>query len=158
MNYSNHDKRTRTRSTAESFIAVRVGSITPQEATHGFLWRYGTFIKLTSTACHYGGVRHWFLCPRCGKRVGILYDSILHCRHCANVVGRSSQLGKQARNLAQIWRTIERYNLDVDGLSRLREWHRPKGIHRKAWQRIADKHNARITLNFQYLRRWLDST
>jgi hypothetical protein len=31
-------------------------------------------------------------------------------------------------------------------------------MHRKTWRRIADKHNARLSLNFQYLKRWLDST
>lgn len=158
MNYSNHEKRTRTRFTAESFIAVRVDSITPQEATHGFLWRYGVFIKLTSTACHYGGLRHWFACPSCGKRVSVLYGFRLQCRHCANAVNRGSRQGKQARNLAQIWATIERYGLDVDALTRLREWNRPKGMHRAKWQRIMDRHNDRITRNYQYLRQWLENT
>jgi hypothetical protein len=155
MNYSNHENRIKTRFTAESFIAVRVDSITAQEATHGFLVRYGVLIRLTSTACHYGGYRHWFSCPQCGKRVGILYGSSLYCRHCANAVNASSRAGKPSRNLAQIWRTIERYNLDVDGLTRLREWHRPAGMHLKTWRRIADKHNDRLSLNFQYLKRWL---
>jgi len=158
MNYSNHEKRTRTRFTAESFIAVRVDSITPQEATQGFLWRYSVFIRITSTACHYGGLRHWFACPSCNRRVGILYGSSLQCRHCVNAVHASSRQGKTARNLAQIWRTIERYGIDVDALTRLREWHRPAGMHLAKWQRITDKHNDRITKNYQYLRQWLEDT
>jgi len=26
-----------------------------------------------TTPCHYGGARHWFICPLCGKRVALLY-------------------------------------------------------------------------------------
>lgn len=158
MNYSNHEKRTRTRLTAESFIAVRVDSITPQEATQGFLMRNGAFIRMTKTSCNYGGHRNWFECPSCGKRVSVLYGFRLQCRHCANAVHASSRQGKTARNLTQIWATIERYGIDADALSRLREWHRPAGMHLKTWQRIMDRHNNRVTLNFQYLRQWLEST
>lgn len=158
LNYSNHENRIKTRYTAECFDTLSIQAIAPQTATRGFLVRYGVLIRLTSTKCNYGGIRHWFLCPQCGKRVANLYGSSLHCRHCANAVNASSQAGKQARNLAQIWRTIGRYNIDADGFTRLREWHRPKRIHRKTWQRIIDKHNSRLTLNFRYLRRWLDNT
>ena len=158
MNYSNHEKRHRTRHTAESFLTLGIQAISSQEVVSGFLVRYGTFIKLTKTPCNYGGFRHWFACPRCGKRVSVLYGVRLQCRHCANVVNASSQMGRQARNLAQIWRTIERYRLDVDALTRLREWHKPQRMHRAKWQRIMDGHNDRITQNYRYLRQWLEST
>ena len=158
MNYSNHEKRTRARYTAECFDSLSIQAVTPQEATHGFLWRYGVSIRLTSTPCNYGGFRHWFACPRCGKRVSVLYGFRLQCRHCANVVNASSRQGKTARNLAQIWRTIDKCSIDLDALSRIREWHRPKGMHRAKWQRIMDGHNDRITQNYRYLRQWLEST
>ena len=158
MNYLNHEQRTRTRYTADCFDSLSIQAVTPQEAAHGFLWRYGAFIRLTSTPSNYGGLRYWFACPSCNRRVGILYGSSLQCRHCANAVNESSRQGKQARNLTQIWATIERYGLDVDALTRLREWNRPKGMHRAKWQRIMDRHNDRITRNYQYLRQWLENT
>ena len=35
-------------------------------------------VSLTWTRCHYGGRRPWFVCPRCGRRVGILAAGVLH--------------------------------------------------------------------------------
>lgn len=46
-------------------------------------------IPLTKTKCNYGGMRYWFLCPKCGRRVGNLYkrplSSLFLCRHCQNL-------------------------------------------------------------------------
>jgi hypothetical protein len=42
----------------------------------------GTYVRTTSTPCHLGGHRHWFLCPSCGRRCAILYPS--RCRKCVN--------------------------------------------------------------------------
>lgn len=41
-------------------------------------------VCLTWTPCNYGGVRPWFLCPGCGRRVGILAAAGRRflCRHC----------------------------------------------------------------------------
>lgn len=40
-------------------------------------------ISVTTTACNYGGVRYWWKCPKCYKRVGVLYCAGLYvCRHC----------------------------------------------------------------------------
>jgi len=55
-------------------------------------------ITLTSTACHFGGHRWWFICPLsvrenyCGRRVGRLYlggGSYFGCRHCYNLTYQS---------------------------------------------------------------------
>ena len=43
-------------------------------------------IPLTYTPCHFGGIRWWFLCPSCKRRVGLLYKpyhkDYFRCRHC----------------------------------------------------------------------------
>ena len=31
------------------------------------------WVHLQSTACRFGGVRQWFTCPSCSKRVAVLY-------------------------------------------------------------------------------------
>lgn len=58
-------------------------------------------ILLDRTACHYGGVRWWFICPLsvngrfCGRRVGKLYFApkglYFGCRHCYDLTYKSSQ-------------------------------------------------------------------
>ena len=41
-------------------------------------------IYFDKTPCNYGGYRKWFLCPRCSKRVAIIYGAgkYFFCRHC----------------------------------------------------------------------------
>lgn len=40
-------------------------------------------VKLTTTPCNFGGVRYWFLCPKCIKRVRCLYGGkYFLCRNC----------------------------------------------------------------------------
>jgi hypothetical protein len=54
-------------------------------------------IPITSTACHFGGKRYWFICTLyknnvyCGKRVGVLYKAgdYFGCRHCYNLTYNS---------------------------------------------------------------------
>lgn len=43
--------------------------------------------EITSTKCHFGGHRSWFLCNFCGKRVGALFrgSPCFYCRHCLNL-------------------------------------------------------------------------
>lgn len=41
------------------------------------------------TTCHYGQSRSWFLCPSCGRRVAILYQSVdqhWSCRKCCRLL------------------------------------------------------------------------
>lgn len=46
-------------------------------------------INLTTTKTMFGGIRLWFLCPTCNKRVGIIYKhpltQTLGCRICLNL-------------------------------------------------------------------------
>lgn len=45
--------------------------------------QYEYTVSIDKTPCNYGGYRYWFICPKCQKRVGVLYenDSFV-CRHC----------------------------------------------------------------------------
>ena len=65
-------------------------------------------VRIVSTRCNYGGLRAWFVCPQCGRRVGVLYRKPLltHflCRHCQNL---SYQLTKYRRSkLEEFYRRI----------------------------------------------------
>lgn len=51
-----------------------------QNPPHGKFLHDGRPVALTSTACTFGGVRWWFLCPGCGRRCAILYPRL--CRLC----------------------------------------------------------------------------
>lgn len=48
-------------------------------------------VYLTTTHCNYGGIRWWFNCPFCFKRVGklFLFGENYACRHCHNLTYKS---------------------------------------------------------------------
>ena len=62
-------------------------------------------VRLTPTACNYGGVRYWFLCPlsrggmACGRRVGVLYGigKWFGCRYCGDVCYAAQNEGGRFR-------------------------------------------------------------
>ena len=60
-------------------------------------------ICLTQTPCHLGGHRQWFLCTRCGKRMGVLYfrRGYFACRHCQNISYQSQSGDAEDR---RVWK------------------------------------------------------
>jgi hypothetical protein len=67
-------------------------------------------INLTTTQCNYGGVRYWFSCPDCNKRVCVLYaDIMFKCRTCLGIVHRS-------RNESALDQAIRRLDKEKDKL------------------------------------------
>ena len=61
---------------------------TTTDRSSGEKTNYDYKVTLTTTPCHFGGVRYWFVCPLsgCGRRVGKLFLSsggrYFGCRHC----------------------------------------------------------------------------
>lgn len=45
-------------------------------------WIISQWVQITTTPCHFGGVRYWFLCPSCNRRCAILYPQF--CRICGD--------------------------------------------------------------------------
>lgn len=60
-------------------------------------------ITITTTPCHFGRTRRWFLCPMkkdgvlCKKRVAILYlkEGIFGCRHCHHLTYASQNKNRR---------------------------------------------------------------
>lgn len=74
-------------------------------------------VQLVRTPCHFGGSRPWALCPRCERRVAIVYLSQggLACRSCADLRYRSQRdtcidrlVGRLARSRAKLGGNIPR--------------------------------------------------
>src|SRR5262245_22545083 len=55
-------------------------------------------LPLLITQPHFGGVRQWFQCPGCRRRVGRLFSlhpsSEFRCRHCFQLVYRSQYMSR----------------------------------------------------------------
>ena len=94
-------------------------------------------VWLVWTPCNYGGARPWFLCPRecCGHRVAILYaGGTIACRHCRNLAYPSQQESQRKRTL----RRAQAIRIKLGGSASLAEPFppRPKGMHRRTYQRL----------------------
>lgn len=64
------------------------------------------WVQFTWTPCRFGGHRTWFVCPGCGRRVGVLYGAGLHfkCRKCHRL-GYESQ---RENDLALLFRRLQK--------------------------------------------------
>ena len=114
-----------------------------RQRDHGGEWRDMNYpVRLTWTACHYGGQRAWWLCPAvgCGRRVAVLFGGgVFACRHC-------HQLTYRSQNETPEDRTYRRANNLRDRLG----WvpgvihgagSKPKGMHWQTFWRLLALYN-----------------
>jgi hypothetical protein len=67
-----------------------------------------SYIFIVQTPCYFGGVRHWFSCPGCSKRVGCLYSvtGYFVCRHCNDLSYDSKNELKSGRIYTTLFRAF----------------------------------------------------
>ena len=97
-------------------------------------------IRLDKTPCHYGNYRYWFICPHCGKRVGVLYCAGLYvCRQCIG-----------ANYATQLMQPIDKLFSKVAKIRHRLQWQqgianghgsRPKGMHQTTYDRLVAEHD-----------------
>ena len=99
-------------------------------------------VSLDRTACNYGGFRIWFCCPKCSKRVVVLYlaGPRFLCRHCYRLPYASQQepyLDRMNRRFRRI-----RERLSATGNLNLPIWKKPKGMHWRTFEclRLEERH------------------
>lgn len=108
---------------------------------HGGEWQDKRYqVMIEKTPCNYGGTRPWWLCPRCGKRVAVLWgDSFYACRHC-------QQINYESTRTTESSKSFER----ADKLRRRLGWcagvandqgDRPQGMHLKTYLRLLNELN-----------------
>lgn len=93
-------------------------------------------VAVTRTPCHYGGSRPWLSCPRCSKRVAILYLwNVPLCRSCAKLVYPS-----QAEDaIARSWRRSRKIAAKLGQLGEINAWLelcRPSGMRQVKFERL----------------------
>ena len=92
-------------------------------------------IKFDWTSCHFGGQRLWFLCPKCGRRVGILYSGKhYYCRICRNLAYPSENEPKPNRMLRKANKIRRRLKCEPGVQNKI--WPKPKGMHQKTFDRL----------------------
>lgn len=86
-------------------------------------------VRLDRTPCRFGGLRSWFACPCCGRRVAVLYLRFgrFACRTCQRVAYAS-----QSEDLiGRMWRKQSKIEARLD-----EHWRRPKGMRRRTYARL----------------------
>lgn len=100
---------------------------------------YDYSIQVSKTPCNYGHYRHWWLCPKCSKRVGMLYCAGLYvCRHCI-----------AANYQSQLQQPIDRIYSKLNAIRARMGWQvgvihgigeRPKGMHDSTYNRLLSEY------------------
>jgi hypothetical protein len=93
-------------------------------------------ISLDRTPCPYGGNRVWFRCPRCSRRVAILYLwGLPNCRTCARLVYPSQSDDATGRSWARTQKVLARLGQNTEGWTVPR---RPPGMRKATFDRLWD--------------------
>jgi len=82
----------------------------PRDGTPRTTW---AGLPVTTTIPRFGGLRYWFLCPRCGRRAGKLYDvsgpsSGWGCRRCHRLTYQSQHVYRSTNPLLRGLQRIAR--------------------------------------------------
>jgi hypothetical protein len=86
-------------------------------------------VRLSASACNYGGGRPWFICPVRGERVAVLYlrAGRFACRHCQ----RLKYASQSDDDCARTWRAQAKAERLLEA-----DWRRPKGMHGATHERL----------------------
>lgn len=97
-------------------------------------------VRLVKTHQRLGGYRIWFQCPSCEDKRTKLYllGHRLVCRGCANLAYRSSQMADFNRYVQQIGKVFDQLEQYADNPF-FSPYERPKGMHRKAYTKLAQR-------------------
>jgi hypothetical protein len=107
-------------------------------------------VPISLTACHLGGVRPWFICSvycdgrYCGRRAAILYGTgeLFACRQCYGLAYASQQQTPLHRGLHKARKIRMRLGGSADLLEPFPA--RPKGMHRRTFQRLRARAEAAL--------------
>jgi len=108
-------------------------------------------VYFNRTICNFGGTRIWFLCPTtgCGRRVAILYQNEgFACRRCHLLAYQSQreQIGHRAIRIAE--RIRKRLGWEPGVLSG--DESKPKGMHKKTFEKLIRKHETLVGKVLEY--------
>ncbi|QDL37204.1 hypothetical protein [Rhodoferax sediminis] len=115
-------------------------------------------VQTQTSPCHLGGQRHWFTCPRCSKRVAVLYTPgrYFACRQCGGLgyatqkegAGDRGQQAAQAHGLGGWhleWRRRQTQRHALDDLSTDQKPPRRVGASQLARRRPQARDPAQVT-------------
>ena len=99
-------------------------------------------VQTQTSPCHLGGQRHWFTCPRCSKRVAVLYapGRYFACRQCCGLCYATQKEGTGDRASTKANKLRKRLGWQVGIFNG--DGGKPKGMHWKTYLRLKSHHDA----------------
>jgi hypothetical protein len=96
-------------------------------------------ISFGQTQCNYGGYRTWFICPRCYRRIAVLYGTgkYFYCRHCYGLTYSSQQENHPNRLMRKSNKIQKRLGGDENLMDSFPE--KPKNMHWKTYWRLREE-------------------
>ncbi len=112
-------------------------------------------VQTQTSPCHLGGQRHWFTCPRCNRRVAVLYapSRYFACRPCGGLGYATQKEGAGDRASTRADKLRKRMGWEAGILNG--DGSKPKGMHWKTYQRIKSRHDALVQVSFHDIGRKL---
>lgn len=112
-------------------------------------------VQMHTTPCHLGGQRHWFTCPRCRKRVAVLYapGRYFACRQCGGLGYATQKEGAGDRAATRADKLRKRLGWEAGILNG--PGGKPKGMHWKTFLRLKSHHDALVQISLQDMARQL---
>lgn len=110
-------------------------------STQGGVWQEcSQRVAVEWTPCNYGGRRPWWICPVCGMRVAILYDSRKYaCRHCHDLTFKSTRTAPGSKHFSRANKVRDRLGWGGGVASPMGD--RPKGMHLTTYLRLLNELN-----------------
>ena len=112
-------------------------------------------VQTQISPCHFGGQHHWFTCPRCSKRVAVLYapGRYFACRQCGGLSYATQKESVADRASAKADKLRKRLGwqagiLNGDGC-------KPKGMHWETFWQLKSRHDALLQVNLYDISRKL---
>ena len=112
-------------------------------------------VQTQSSPCHLGGQRHWFTCPRCSKRVAVLYapGRYFACRQCGGLGYAAQKEGAGDRASSKANKIRKQLGWKAGILNDTGG--KPKGMHWATYQRLKSQHDTLLQVSLQDMGRKL---
>jgi hypothetical protein len=113
------------------------------------------WVQTQTSPCHLGGQRHWFTCPKCDKRVAILYapGRYFACRQCGDLAYATQKQGAGGRASTRVNKIRKRLGWQAGILNDTGG--KPKGMHWATYQRLRSQHDTLLQVSLQDMGRKL---
>ena len=112
-------------------------------------------VQTQTSPCHLGGQRHWFTCPRCSKRVAVLYalGRTFACRKCGGLGYTTQKEGVGDRASTKVNKLRKRLGWVTGILNDTGG--KPKGMHWTTYWRLKGQHETFMQVSLEDMGRKL---